>query len=306
MKGPAHETWTTRRLLTWMAQAFADRGLDSPRLMAEMLLSHAIGCDRLHLYMDQDRPASPMEREILRDLVRRAVTHEPVQYLVGEAMFYGLDFEVGPGVLIPRPSTATIVDQVLSHARASHGAAGARGDGVLVLDVATGSGNIAIALLKNLPGARAIGSDISERALEWASHNARRHGVADRLELVCGDLLEPLRAHPVAGVSGAADYLVSNPPYIPDDEWEAVEPNVKDHEPSLALRGGVDGLDLVRRLIEHGPETVRPGGLVLIEAATARIERALELMGQNPRIARARVEDDIDGLARVVVGEVGG
>jgi len=305
MTRAGHETWTTRRLLGWMTEAFGERGLDSPRLMAELLVAHVIGCDRLRLYMDQDRPASGVERQVLRDLVKRALGHEPVQYLVGEAWFFGLGLHVDRRVLIPRGSSETIVDHVLHHARAVHGASAATGDHLLIADVGTGSGNLAVALLKNLPGARVIATDVSPGALEVARRNAERHGVLDRIELLEGSLLEPLAGHPVAGGRGSLDYLVSNPPYIPDDEWADVAPNVRDHEPEAALRGGPEGMDLVGPLIEGAPALVREGGLVLIEVASARAGTARDLMSDRPEIHRAHVLEDCDALPRIVVGEVG-
>ena len=267
------DVWTTRRLLAWMMEAFARHGLDSPRVQAEMLLEHVFGCDRLRLYMDPDRPASQIERQALRELVGRALKNEPVQYLVGHAKFFGLTIKVDGRVLIPRPSTATIVEDVLQHSRAVRGAGG--GGGLLIGDVCTGSGCIALALLKNLGGSRAVATDISGDALALARENAAALGLDDRLELVRGDMLEALRSHPVAGAVASLDYLVSNPPYIPDDEWGGVEPNVKDYEPHGALRGGADGLDFVRVLAREGPSLVRPGGLMLIEVAAAKARGAL-------------------------------
>ena len=304
MKGD-DRPWTTRRLLAWMSDAFEEKGLDSPRLSAELLLAHVIGCDRLRLYMDADRPANPLERENLRDLVARALRHEPVQYLVGEGWFFGLPMHVDRRVLIPRPASETIVEHVLQHARAEPGFGGPTGDGVVIADICTGSGCIAIALAKRLPKAHVIATDISAEALEVAAMNAERHGVADRVEPLEGDLLDPLLEHPATRGRGSLHYLVSNPPYIPDDEWEAVAPNVKDYEPEQALRGGSDGLDLVRRVIEGSPGRVREGGLVLVEVADSRAEAARELMADQPGIADAVVLDDCDGLPRVVVGLCG-
>lgn len=292
--------WTTRRLLAWMAEAFDAKNLDSPRFMAELLLAHVLGVDRLRLYMDPDRPAAPLELQTLRTLVRRALDHEPVQYLTGEAWFYGLRFKADRRALIPRPSTQTIVERVLHHARATH----ADGASLLIADVCTGSGCIAVTLLKRLPEARAVASDVSADALALAKENADLHGVSPRLELLKGDLLDPIDRHPVAGRNASLDYLVSNPPYIPDDEWADVEPNVKDHEPERALRGGPDGMDLVRPLIEGAPPYVKPGGLVLVELAAKRAEDARALMAAHPRIAHARIIDDSDGLPRVVEGIV--
>lgn len=281
--------------------AFAKKDLDSPRVQAEMLLEHVFSCDRLKLYLDPDRPASPLERGALRDLVGRALKHEPVQYLVGHGKFFGLDFKVDRRVLIPRPSTGTIVEEVLQHVRAA--SVPAKGEGVLIADVCTGSGCIAISLLKNLPKARAVASDVSADALEVAKANAAKHGVADRLDFLEGDLLAPLLEYPATrGVEGI-DYLVSNPPYIPDDEWGAVEPNVKDYEPHLALRGGVDGLDIVRRLFDGAAgRLLKPGGLMLVEVAASRADAAAELARHDPLLSDIRVMKDLDGQPRVVVG----
>ena len=285
-----------------MMDAFTKKELDSPRVQAEMLLEHVLGCNRMKLYLDPDRPASPLERQALRDLVTRALKHEPVQYLVGEAKFFMLDFKVDKRVLIPRPSTATIAEEIIQHVRATHGATGAKGEGMLIADVCTGSGCIAIALLKNLPGARAVATDVSGPALEVAKENAVRHGVADRLDLLEGDLLAPLLDYPPTAGVHAVDYFVSNPPYIPDHEWPQVEPNVKDYEPHGALRGGVDGLDFVQRLLEGGPRLVKVGGLMLIEVATCTADQAAEMMRATGEMEDVRILKDIDGLPRVVVG----
>lgn len=288
-------------LLTWMGDAFTKKGLDSPRLLGEMLVSHVLGCERLKLYLDADRPASPLERQLLRDLTTRALEHEPVQYLVGEAWFFGLPMKVDRRVLIPRPGTETIVEHVLQHARVQPGFGGNKGEGVLIADICTGSGCIAIALLKHLTGARAVATDISTDALAVAHENAIRHGVSDRLDLLEGDLLRPLNDHPALSAKEELNYLVSNPPYIPDDEWDAVAPNVKDYEPHTALRGGVDGLDYVRRLLSEGPRFIKPGGLLLIEVADSRAKIARDLVAATAGLEEARILNDFEGLPRVVV-----
>lgn len=296
------EVWTTRRLLAWMSDAFTKKGLDSPRLQAEILLAHVIGCERLRLYMDPDRPCSPLERQVLRDLVGRALKHEPVQYLTGTAWFFGLPFHVDRRVLIPRPATETIVQEVLQHHRVRHGSAKTKGEGVFFADVCTGSGCIAIALLTQLTQARAIASDISLDALEVAKENARRHNVTDRLELLAGDLLTPVLTHPAAGSPGTLDYFVSNPPYIPDPEWDAVAPNVKDHEPHGALRGGAEGLDYITPLLAEAPRLVKPGGLLLLECADSCTARVQQLAQETGAFESVRVLADFEGLPRVVAG----
>lgn len=302
---PAEIQWTTRKLLAWMGEAFTKKDLDSPRLLAELLMAHVVGCDRLKLYMDQDRPATPLERESLRDLVARALKHEPVQYLVGEAWFFGLPFKVDRRVLIPRPCTETMVEYVLQHHRATHGPSEGesrnRGDGVLFADVCAGSGAIAVALLKNLPGARGVATDISNEAINVTRENAARHGVTDRLDVLQGDLLKPLRDFaPTA--DGSLDYLVSNPPYIPDDEWPGqVDRNVLDHEPHVALRGGVDGMSFARPILRDGAVLLKAGGMILVEVAASRAGQALEVARSNAMLKDARVLKDHEGLDRVVL-----
>lgn len=294
-----------------MKDAFTRAGVDSPQLCAEMLVAHVLGCERLKLYTDPDRPASPLERQSLRDLTARALKDEPVQYLVGEGWFFSMPFLVDKRVLIPRPATGTIVEHVLQHARATPGFGGEPdggfGDGVVIADIGTGSGCIAVALAKHMPGAHVVATDISADALDVARANAERHGVADRIDLLEGDLLSPLARHAVAKGKGSLHYLVSNPPYIPDDEWESDDPetgvqaNVKSFEPTGALRGGADGLDAVRPLLANGPALLRPGGLILVEVAASRAKEAKALAEANPLLEAVRVLKDFEGLPRTVV-----
>jgi len=298
-------TWTTRRLIAWMTSAFGQSGLDSPRLIADMLMAHVLGCDRLKLVMDADRPASPLERQTLRDLVGRALNHEPVQYLVGQAWFYGLPMKVDRRVLIPRPATETIVDGVLRHVRARPGFGGPKGEGVLIADVCTGSGCIATAVLKYLTGARVVASDVSAEALEVAALNARTHEVSDRLDLLCGNLLEPILDYPPTRQAGGLHCLVSNPPYIPDHEWGGVPPNVKNHEPHVALRGGADGMEFVRTVVRDGVPLLRSGGLMMVEVAASCAPAALALAGSTPGLVDAEIVRDFEGHPRVLAARKG-
>ncbi len=273
--------------MSWMSSAFREKNLDSPRLLAEMLLSHVIGCDRLRLYMEADRPASEEERTRLRSLVARALRHEPVQYLVGEAWFFSLPFHVDPRVLIPRPSTETIAEAVGQSMRGVDGP-------IQIADVCTGSGCLAVALAKHVASSSIVATDISEDALEVARKNAARHGVAERIEFRQGNLLEPLETE------RALHCLVANPPYIPDHEWESVEPNVRDHEPPLALRAGPDWLDLLIPLLRGASRHLRPGGILLLEIASCNAQRMLELARAQDELCDAAVLDDFEGLARVL------
>ncbi len=309
----ATTVWTTRKLLAWMGDAFARAGLESPRLCAEMLLAHVIGCEKLKLYTEPDRPASPIERQMLRELTARALKDEPVQYLIEQAWFFGMAFFVDKRVLIPRPSSATIVEEVLQHARVTPGfGAGedqAFGQGVLIADICTGSGCIGIALAKHMPAAHVLLTDISSDALEVARINATCHSVDQRVDVLQGDMFDALATHPVASQHGSLHYIVANPPYIPDDEWEATDPrsgvqaNVKAYEPELALRGGVDGLKYVRPLLEQGAAYLKSGGMILIEVAASRAEEARKIAQHIESYESVRVLKDYEGLARTIVAQ---
>ncbi len=324
---PAPETaedWTTRRLLAWMGDRFRERHLDSPRLSAEMLLSHVLDCERLTLYTDADRPASQPERDRLRELVGRALRHEPIQYLVGEAWFFGLPLRVTPAVLIPRPSTESLVEAVLQWLRPEevhHGEHGEHGDeeeGVClapkrsggdseteapppkrlhIADIGTGSGAIAVAIARNKPEARLVATDISPQALSLARENAERHGVADRVEFREGDLFAPFAA------DERFDLIVSNPPYIPDHEWDAVPPNVREHEPTLALRAGAAGLDVIEPLLRSAPAHLKPGGLLLIEHAAAHAAEVRQLAEATGQLVRVKTLADLEGHPRLLYAE---
>ena len=282
--------WTTRRLVEWTSLHFQKLGLDHPRLSAEMLLAHVLEVDRLKLYMDPDQPASDLERAAFRDLVERAAANEPVDYLVGKAPFFSMWLEVNPAVLVPRPSTETLVEHVIQHARRTPGFARP-----LIADIGTGSGAIAIALAKHLTDCRLIAIDISEPALDVARENARQQGVANRIDFRMGNLLEPLTGLHVR-------YLVSNPPYISDAEWEQVPPNVKDYEPSGALRAGPDGLEYLRPLIAQAGRYLESPGQLVVEAAASH-EKILPELAQEAGYHNAHVLADHEALPRVLVAD---
>jgi release factor glutamine methyltransferase len=277
--------------LAWTAEHLEKRGIDSPRLSAEMLLAHVLGVPRIKLFTDADRPSTELERAAFRDLVERAAKHEPVDYLVGQAPFFSMMLKVNPSVLVPRPSTETLVEHVIQHARRTPGF-----HAPTIADIGTGSGAIAIALAKHVPSSRVIAVDISPEALAVARENAQAQKVADRIDFRQGDLLEPL-----AGLR--VRYLVSNPPYIPDHEWDAVEPNVKDYEPTLALRGGPDGLRFVRPLIENAWRHLDSPGQLVVEIAASTKHAVLELAKSANRLTNPQVLADHEGLPRVLVAD---
>jgi release factor glutamine methyltransferase len=294
VQGTSETQWTTRSLMAWMTRHFDSKGVESPRLVAEMLLAHVIGCERLRLYMDVDRPTSPLELNTLRSLVVRAAKHEPVQYLVGEGWFYGQKFAVNRCTLIPRPSTETLVEHVLRWLEA----AGITSP--VIADVGTGTGCIAVSLAFHARGSRLIATDIVPEVLELARRNAEAHGVADRVELHEGGGVVPLR-HAIGG--GQFDAICSNPPYIPDSEWADVPDNVRLYEPESALRGGMDGLAVVRPLIADAPELLRVGGQLVIEIADSCRDAVQALAEAHPMLTNVRTLKDHEGLWRVLVAE---
>ena len=287
--------WTTRRLLGWITEYVGSKSIDSPRLVAEMLLAHVIGCERMRLYMEVDRPASPLELTTLRALVARAAKHEPVQYLVGHAWFFGREFQIDKRVLIPRPCTETLVQHVLQHRRAAPGHANP-----IIADIGTGSGCIAISLAIHIANANVIATDESPDAIDLARVNAQRHGVEDRIEFRLGRDLQPLTS---GSSRGEFDIICSNPPYISDAEWAEVEPNVRDFEPSAALRGGADGLDLIRVLIAEAGQLLRPGGQLVMEIAHSQREAVLELVASADLLTNPIVLKDHEDFWRVLIAD---
>jgi release factor glutamine methyltransferase len=288
--------WTTRRLLTWMADFFESKNVDSPRLVAEMLLSHVIGCERMRLYMEADRPASPLELATLRDLVRRAGEHEPVQYLVGHGWFFGKQFEVSRATLIPRPSTEALVEHVLDRQRVSLGRRNP-----LIADLGTGTGCIVISLALHLKGGRFVATDIVPEVIELAKKNATTHEVDDRIEFRLGRGLDPLRDGPPGQ---RFDYIVANLPYVSDAEWEKLDRNVKEYEPSSALRGGADGMDIIGPIIDGAANLLAPEGQLVMEIGHHQREIVLERIKQTP-LRNAHILKDHEGYWRVLVAERG-
>jgi release factor glutamine methyltransferase len=282
-----------------MGERFKSKGIDSPRVVAEMLLAHVLSCERMRLYMDSDRPASEAELSTLRDLVARAAKHEPVQYLVGAAWFFSRQFKVNRSTLIPRPSTETLVEHVLQWLRVNPGHATP-----LIADIGAGTGCIGISIAAQTPAAHVIATDIVQEALDLSRDNAQTHHVAERMEFVLGPganaLVQAQEAGQAGGLGARFDAILSNPPYVPDNEWGAVAANVKDFEPASALRGGADGLDVIRPLITEAAPLLQPGGLLAIEIPHAQKDAVIELAAQTRALENIDVLKDHEGLWRVL------
>ncbi len=285
--------WTISRLLTWTSEYLARHGIDDPRLASEVLLAHTAGWRRIDLYARFDDVLDAKTIERFRGLVRRAAAHEPVAYLVGEKEFFSLPFKVTPDVLIPRPETETLVEVAIDHCTKA-GLTHPR-----VLDVGTGSGCIAVAVLVQLHGARAVGTDVSPAALDLARRNAERHGVLDRLTLIEADQLAlPDRAVPAGGF----DVLISNPPYVAADAMQTLDQPVRDYEPPLALTDGTNGLSFYRSIATEAPRLLAPDGVVILEVGDGQAQAVLctfeEIGGFSHR---ATVKDRVVGHDRVLM-----
>jgi release factor glutamine methyltransferase len=274
-------------LVAKAAPYLARHGSDTPRLDAELLLAEALGCSRMEVYLQFERPLSDTERDRFRELLRRRAAGEPVAYIRGRKEFMSLEFLVSPAVLVPRPETEVLVEEGLSRLST------ALDRGVAtpwVLDVGTGSGAIVISLLAQSPGTRAVGTDISAAALDVARANAARLGVGDRVEWLEADL--------ATGVDRRFDLLTANLPYV-DPAWEdGVTPDVAASEPGQALFAADGGLELVSRLLGELPRLLRPGASALLEVDPRNAGEALR---RAQAVGAASLVQDLAGRDRVLV-----
>jgi release factor glutamine methyltransferase len=285
------ETWTIQKLLNWVTEYLTNKGIDSPRLSAELLLSHVLGLKRIELYTKHDQVVGKQQLDQLHNLVQRAGGHEPVAYLVGKTEFYSLELNVTSDCMIPRPETELLVQRAIEFLRTRVGRQ-------FVCDLCTGCGCIAVAIAKNFTDARIIATDISDAALEVAAENIERHGMKDRIQLLQGDLFEPII--PQLDV-GKFDLIVCNPPYVSATEYETLQKNVRDYEPRLALFAGSDGLDILRRVIEKASEFLKPDGALMIEIGYARGLAVEEMLEQTRAFAGTKIEKDLHNNDRIAI-----
>lgn len=270
-------------------------GIDDERRAASLLLCHALGVERTYLLT---RPSEPLDETRFRrylEMIGRRASGEPAQYITGHQEFFGLDFAVAPGVLIPRPETEFLVESIIERAR--KGSQAGPESGPLIADVGTGSGCIAVTLAFHIPSARVIATDISRVALDAARSNAARHGVAPRIEHLQGDLLEPLSGR---GLEGRMDFIASNPPYVPEPDRPCLQREVRDWEPGIALFAGEDGLIFYRRLLSDALSYLRAGGLLVYEIGYGQFAPIREMI--DP--ARWELEDvrnDLQGIPRTII-----
>ncbi len=289
--------WTIGSLLTWTADFFTKKSIDDPRLSAELLLAHALGCSRMALYTQYERVPPESQIAVFRGLVKERANHVPVAYLIGKAWFFSLEFAVTRDVLIPRPDTETLVEFVIQHARQRPEWA-APGGGPAILDLCTGSGIVPIALAKSLPTAVFTASDISGNALAVARGNAETHKMAERITFLEGDLFVPLGSVPAPTLYHV---ITANPPYIPTAEVANLPATVRDHEPRLALDGGGDGLGFHRRIVAGAKPFLHPGGLLVMEMQFDQGPALQALLASTAQFQNVRIIRDAAGHPRCVV-----
>ncbi len=281
-----NEVWTIGSIIKWTEQYFQDKGVDSPRLDAEVLLSHVLQKERIYLYIHFDEPLEAAELAAFREMVKKRVQRIPVAYIVGAREFMGLRFAVSPAVLIPRPDTEILVEAVIERLKDK--------SQIKFVDIGTGSGAIVLSLLHYLPLACAVAVDISQDALAVATENAETLLVKDRVDFYQGDIYEPLAAEKF-------DAIVSNPPYIPNADIAELEPEVKEFEPYGALAGGLDGLDFYRRLIADGSNHLKDGGFMAFEVGINQAQAVAAIAESVPTFGQTQIIKDYAGIERVVI-----
>ena len=280
--------WTILTLLEWAEAYLREHAFEESRLNAEMLLSRVVGLPRLGLYLQFDRPLTSGELDHFRTLILRRMTHEPVQYILGETDFMGLTFEVTPAVLIPRPETEELVEETVSWLKRSGNQNGT------ILEIGTGSGNIALALGKFFPGARITSLEKSGDALAVARRNCARHGITN-VEFLLGDVLA------LEFEGRVFDAVISNPPYVRGDEFEFLAPEVRDFEPRMATTDGGDGFLFIRRILGLARRLLRPGGGVFMEIGYGQARDA-ETIARESGLTEVGVRKDFAGIGRILSG----
>jgi release factor glutamine methyltransferase len=268
----------------------------SAALAAELLLLHLLGRDRTWLYAHPEHPLSPEELARYDEMLTRRAEGVPVQYLTGRQEFWGLEFEVNPSVLIPRPETEHLIEVALERLGQRRNAP------LCVADVGTGSGCIAVALARELPQARIVATDISPWALQVARRNAARHGVGERIRLLRMNLLESYLTTGDA-TEPLLDLIVSNPPYVGRGGCEALPREVLEHEPHEALFAGEHGLDVYPQLIAQAAGLLRPGGVLVVELGYGLSERVGALAAAQPGWTNVSITNDLAGIPRVLAAE---
>jgi len=318
----AMQTWTIQKLLNWVTEYLTNKNIDSPRLSAELLLSHVLKMKRIELYTQFDKPVARQQLDKLHDLVKRAGQHEPIAYLTGKTEFYSLEMNVTPDCMVPRPETELLVERAIEFLRnrpvrnstmfkttqKEEISNGASTGTQFVCDLCTGCGCIAVAIAKNFPHARIIATDISDAALNVAAQNVEKYQLNERITLLFGDLFDPIVPKMdfeklVPDYDQGFDLIVCNPPYVSATEFEKLDKNVKDYEPGPALLAGNDGLDIYRKIFEKVDQFLKPNAALMLEIGFTQGQVIKELLEKAGAFAEIKIEKDLQKNDRIVIAK---
>ncbi len=262
-----------------------NKKIGSPLLEAELILSFVLGCQRSKLYFEPRRVLDQKEQARFQGFLGQRLAGKPLQYVLGETYFFGYRFKVNQDVLIPRPETEILVEEVISLLKA-------KGD-LKIVDLGTGCGNVAVSLALNLKDAFIFATDISAHALKVAQHNAKLHGVENQIEFLCGNLFEPINTR--------VDAIVTNPPYVSEEEFAKLPDEIKDFEPKEALLAGKDGLEYIRKIIDQAPEFLVNAGLLALEIGFGQETKVKELVFNSKFLKLIGIKKDLSGIPRVML-----
>jgi release factor glutamine methyltransferase len=290
---PSNDTWTIQKLLKWVTEYLTSKGIESPRLSAELMLSHVLEFKRIDLYTQFDKQVPQQKLDQLHDLVKRAGLYEPVAYLTGKTEFYSIELDITADCMIPRPETELLVQRAIEFLRTRSGVQ-------YVCDLCTGSGCIAVAIAKNFPDAGITATDISASTLAVAARNVEKHRLKEQVRLLCGDLFEPIIQQ--LDVS-QFDLIVCNPPYVSTAEYEKLDKNIKDYEPQSALLAGEDGMDIYRRIVKEVDKFLKPGAALMLEIGYAQGPAVRELLELTSAFAEIKIEKDFHDNDRIVISK---
>ena len=284
---------TIRNILKWAITTLKEFDIECPDINADTLLAFVLSCDRTKLYTNPDDILNDSDISRYKELINERIRHIPLQYITHHVEFMSLDFFVDERVLIPRPETEILVETVLNKAQDKE----CISKKITIMDIGTGSGNIAVSLAKNLSNAEIYASDISQEALAIAKENVRRHKVIENVHLLHGDIFNAF-----SGIveKGQFNFIVSNPPYVSESEWKNLEPELRDHEPYEALVGGKDGLCYYRQIIREAADWLMPDGYLIIEIGETQANETIKLVKKDGHYENIEIIKDLQGKERII------
>ena len=289
---------TVSNLIHWASKILQGHGIDSPRLDAEVILSHLLGCKRIDIYVNPDKSVEKTTVASYKRAIQKRAQRVPLQYITNHAEFMSLDFYVDERVLIPRPETELLVEAVIKRSQIL-----SKVNEIVLVDIGVGSGNIAIALAKKIDKARIFAVDISPDALAVARINAQRHNVLNKITFLCGDLFKPLEG---LGIESKVNFIVSNPPYVSSNEFNHLQKEVRDYEPYAALVSGEDGLQMFKRIIAYANTWLKPGGFIIFEVGEKQAQQVARLVEDTGCFKKPEFMKDYQHIYRIVIAQMEG